>query len=112
MNGSRESDIVRISEGLREGTIDHITIESPLSIQIIHANIQYSMGLTMRTPGHDDSLVIGFLYDYDSNTEFFCVETCVYDSFINTVNLRFIFDFEPSLIKIRGDIFIGFFSVL
>lgn len=62
MNGSRESDIVRISEGLREGKIDHIVIESPLSIQIIHDNIQYSMGLTMRTPGNDDSLVIGFLY--------------------------------------------------
>ncbi len=62
MNGSRESEIVKISEDFRDAKIDHVIIESPLSILIMHEDIQYSMGLTMRTPGDDKSLVVGYLY--------------------------------------------------
>lgn len=62
VGGIRESDVIRILEDDSERVVDSLAVESPLSIEIIHQGKTYSLGITMRTPGQDDDLSIGFLY--------------------------------------------------
>ena len=63
---SQEIPVTRIS---REGStlhLDSITLEEPLEIQLEYgpasARVQRSVSVTMRTPGYDEELAIGFLY--------------------------------------------------
>ena len=62
MNGARESDAIRISNDSSERVVDSLAIEAPLSMDIIHKGVTHSLGITMRTPGYDQDLIIGFLY--------------------------------------------------
>ena len=62
MGGIRESDVIRILEDDSERVVDSLAVESPLSMEIIHQGKTYSLGITMRTPGQDADLSIGFLY--------------------------------------------------
>jgi FdhD protein len=43
---------------MREGTEDRVAIEEPLEIRVDGA----PLAVTMRTPGHDEELALGFLY--------------------------------------------------
>ena len=61
MGGIRESDVIRILEDDSERVVDSLAVESPLSMEIIHQGKTYSLGITMRTPGQDADLSIGFL---------------------------------------------------
>ena len=50
------------SDGIRKGT-DIVCEEEALSISISDgADLMFSLGMTMRTPGNDKELVIGLLY--------------------------------------------------
>ena len=62
MSGTRESDAVRISNRGSERIMDTLAIETPLYIEILQNDRTYPMGITMRTPGADLDLVVGFLY--------------------------------------------------
>ena len=62
MSGARESDAVRISNQGSEHVMDNLAIEAPLYIEILQKDQTYPMGITMRTPGEDIDLVVGFLY--------------------------------------------------
>ena len=62
MTGSRQSDALRLSNNLSERFTDELAVESPLSIDIKHKSAIIPMGITMRTPGEDKDLAIGFLY--------------------------------------------------
>ena len=62
MSGARESDAVRISNQGSEHVMDNLAIETPLYIEILQKDQTYPMGITMRTPGEDIDLVVGFLY--------------------------------------------------
>ena len=42
--------------------MDNLAIETPLCIEILQKDQTYQMGITMRTPGEDIDLVVGFLY--------------------------------------------------
>lgn len=47
--------------------IDHIAVEEPLEIRVLYQNedgekINRTISVTMRTPGHDSDLALGFLY--------------------------------------------------
>jgi FdhD protein len=58
--------VERITRGGREATTDLVAVEEPLQILLehgpAHARQETPLAMTMRTPGHDRDLVIGFLY--------------------------------------------------
>ena len=62
MEGIRRTDAIRIQAGENVRFVDKIALEEPLGIYIIHRGEKHHLGLTMRTPGCDESLVTGFLY--------------------------------------------------
>ncbi len=62
MSGSRESDVIRISNHGSERIVDTLAIEAPLSMELTHKGVTYPLGITMRTPGDDVDLTVGFLY--------------------------------------------------
>ncbi|GMR16957.1 MAG: formate dehydrogenase accessory sulfurtransferase FdhD [Gammaproteobacteria bacterium] len=59
-------DIRRVSEARREGTRDSVAVEEPLEIQLASPGpagcAAKSIAITMRTPGDDVELALGFLY--------------------------------------------------
>ena len=62
MAGTRESDVIRISNHVSERVLDTLAIEAPLSMELTHKGVTYPLGITMRTPGEDLDLTVGFLY--------------------------------------------------
>lgn len=54
-------EIVMVGAG-RESTTDLITVEEPLEIQVSARRIDESVSITMRTPGEDFELAVGFLF--------------------------------------------------
>lgn len=63
---SRMINIIKVSAGLRRAFDDHVAVEEPLEIQLssmkADAAAAKSISITMRTPGHDEELALGFLY--------------------------------------------------
>jgi FdhD protein len=41
---------------------DSLAIEAPLNIELVLGDSNHSLGLTMRTPGDDEDLIVGMLY--------------------------------------------------
>ena len=62
---SRAIEISKISNGTRTETQDQVAVEEPLEIQLSSATAAGSAGksisITMRTPGDDSELALGFL---------------------------------------------------
>lgn len=55
--------ITRYSDGKREEVEDQLSIEAPLSMSVIYTDgRKESISITMRTPGQDIDLAIGFMY--------------------------------------------------
>lgn len=66
MNGSTsEWQIVKVSRQAVTTADDQLAVEEPLAVSITHgppaAREQHELYVTMRTPGHDRELIIGFL---------------------------------------------------
>ncbi len=65
-HSSREVHVTRVTPGGRAGVTETVTLEEPLEIQLEHgpasARLQRSISVTMRTPGHDRELALGFLH--------------------------------------------------
>lgn len=63
---SRAIDIKEDRDGVRAARADRVAVEEPLEIQLVHAGpggrAAKSISVTMRTPGHDHDLAVGFLY--------------------------------------------------
>src|SRR5437762_3154492 len=55
--GEGTRKVIRVQGGKREPITDHLAIEEPLEIRVRGRAIS----VTMRTPGNDDELAIGFL---------------------------------------------------
>ncbi len=66
MRETKSTQIERISDLKREKITDTLAVEEPLEIQLAYGNAdnrqQQSISITMRTPGYDFDLAIGFLY--------------------------------------------------
>ena len=63
--GSTERAVVRVRTGQTSTSIDHVAVEEPLEIRLAGM----SLAVTMRTPGHDEELVAGFLHSERVITE-------------------------------------------
>jgi len=60
---SLEITRLRFTRGKREKQIDHLSVEEPLEIILNQANKKsFPLAVTMRTPGHDQELAVGFLF--------------------------------------------------
>ena len=67
MTGSSlQIDINKVSDGDRNSVVDHVAVEEPLEIQLSASTPDLaaakSVSITMRTPGHDVELALGFLF--------------------------------------------------
>lgn len=62
MDGVKQTDVICIQGGQGVRIQDNITLEEPFSIYIVHRGQRHHLGLTMRTPGSDEHLVVGFVY--------------------------------------------------
>jgi len=62
----RRIDLVRISTDGSAASTDDVSVEEPLEITITSQGLssekESSSSITMRTPGNDDELILGFLY--------------------------------------------------
>jgi FdhD protein len=62
----RQAEIQRIAEDRRETVDDVVAVEEPLEIQVGSATADgaaaRSVSITMRTPGNDEELALGFLF--------------------------------------------------
>jgi FdhD protein len=59
---TKSVDIKRLeNEGVRPAS-DVVSIEEPLEIRLLQGVEVKPLSVTMRTPGHDDELVVGFLF--------------------------------------------------
>ena len=86
MSGARESDAVRISNQSSEHVMDNLAIETPLYIEILQKDQTYPMGITMRTPGEDLDLAVGFLYSEGIIEGYESIEDIIESE--NTVTIR------------------------
>lgn len=62
----RENKILRIENGQQNYTLDRVVVEEPLELQIRYFDkgkwLKKNLAVTMRTPGNDTSLAMGFLF--------------------------------------------------
>ncbi len=61
----RTIGIERLRDGARVAVSDEVAVEDPLEIRIAHVDLgpaPRSVSVTMRTPGHDDELALGYLF--------------------------------------------------
>ncbi|MHB2019948.1 MAG: formate dehydrogenase accessory sulfurtransferase FdhD [Candidatus Xenobia bacterium] len=55
--------LVRVLPGSQQDTADCVALEEPLEIRLVHeGDKELPVSITMRTPGHDAELALGFLY--------------------------------------------------
>jgi FdhD protein len=80
---SHAIDISKVSEGLKSPVADHVAVEEPLEIRLGYSTpdgrATRSISITMRTPGNDAELAVGFLYSesiVNSAADIASVETC------------------------------------
>ena len=62
VEGVRESDVVRLEGESVMRINDSLAIEAPLTVELVIGDSNHSLGLTMRTPGDDEDLIVGMLY--------------------------------------------------
>ena len=58
MNATKQIEVTRLERDSRESREDQVVVEEPLEIRISGE----TLAITMRTPGHDFDLVLGFLW--------------------------------------------------
>jgi len=80
---SHAIDISKVSEGSISSVADHVAVEEPLEIRLRYTTpdgrATRSISITMRTPGNDAELAVGFLYSesiVNSAADIASVEIC------------------------------------
>jgi len=99
--GITAAEIIKIQEGLVTRQEDLLAVEEPLEIQLIYSEnerqIRKSLSITMRTPGNDAMLGIGFLFTEGIINDYETIERIAADEIENTVAIRFKPDHKPLL---------------
>ncbi len=62
MNQALETSVVRVRGGVVTATRDRVAIERPLQIRVRIGDDERALSTTMRTPGDDVALAVGFLH--------------------------------------------------
>ncbi|MBX2929844.1 MAG: formate dehydrogenase accessory sulfurtransferase FdhD [Saprospiraceae bacterium] len=66
LSGVKNCDILKVEQGYATAQQDVLAVEEPLEIQLVHGPAaqrrRQSIAVTMRTPGHDFDLALGFLF--------------------------------------------------
>lgn len=60
-SAAQSRTIARVASGLTEYLDDAIAVEEPLEIRAVVAGVEHRVTVTMRTPGNDAELAVGFL---------------------------------------------------
>lgn len=83
------SNITRFDNGQLTQTVDLLAIEEPMEIRLgygpVDARLQKSISVTMRTPGHDFELALGFLFTENIITNPTDIYKIQYCTELNTV---------------------------
>ena len=61
--GIKAIEIQRVEGDKLESRSDAVSIEEPLEIRILQGDKTHPISVTMRTPGHDAELALGFAHD-------------------------------------------------
>jgi FdhD protein len=61
-NGKVKARILHVDRGQLSRRTDALAVEEPLEILLRAGDVQKTLAITMRTPGHDYELAAGFLY--------------------------------------------------
>jgi FdhD protein len=77
-----------VTNSLVTATEDALAAEEPLEIRLVHNGQQQSITVTMRTPGQDEELAIGFLYTEGIITSLQAIQAVSYHHNIATVTLH------------------------
>jgi FdhD protein len=66
MNASVQLPVIKINNSARKSGMDDLAVEEPLEIRLAYGNDMpaqiKSLAVTMRTPGNDDELAVGFMF--------------------------------------------------
>ena len=66
MNGSVQLPVFKLSGGSLQSGNDILAVEEPLEIRLVygspHSPITQNLAVTMRTPGNDEDLALGFIF--------------------------------------------------
>lgn len=99
--GIISAEIFNIQEGLVSKKDDFLAVEEPLEIQLVYREnntvIHKPISITMRTPGDDDILGIGFLFTEGILRDYGSIEKVEADTFQNNVKIFFKPDHKPLL---------------
>jgi len=60
--GVQQREILRFRSEVAERALDALAIEEPLNIRLATGSTARSVAITMRTPGQDEDLALGFLF--------------------------------------------------
>jgi FdhD protein len=58
-----------------EEKIDFLAVEEPLEINLIYKNLERKISITMRTPGYDTELALGFLFTENILNSYYQIES-------------------------------------
>ncbi len=95
---------VKVENGQSIRRPDSVSVESALSIAIEKSGLTHELGLTMRTPGEDEELVIGFLHSEGVIESFGCFSSIVTSDERVVVKLNDTTNFNPLEITRRTTI--------
>ncbi|MBB4077408.1 FdhD protein [Lewinella aquimaris] len=62
LTGCKEKPILKFSDGRFHAVADWVAEEEPLEIRVTHRGRSRAVAITMRTPGNDTDLALGFLF--------------------------------------------------
>ncbi|KAA5535139.1 formate dehydrogenase accessory sulfurtransferase FdhD [Taibaiella lutea] len=99
--GITTTAIFKIQDKLVTPKEDFLAVEEPLEIQLVYNEndtiINKSLSITMRTPGNDDILGIGFLFTEGILRNYDAIEEVTVDTFQNNVKICFKPNHKPLL---------------